>query len=223
MHESGTVPFDDRVEAGRLVAALLGNDPVGFDIVLGIPRGGVIVAAEVARALDLPLDVFLVRKLGAPDQPELALGALAETGHLELNQAVVSSLKVEPSILAHIMSQERLEIDRRLDCYRPRRTHLHLRGVRVLVVDDGVATGATTLVALRAIKAEQTARLVLAVPVCPQSTLERLEREADRVLVLATPQPFGAVGAWYRDFRQVTDEEVTAALQSVASHRLHGC
>jgi putative phosphoribosyl transferase len=213
MREPVTLPLENRAAAGRALAQEVRLSTNGLDLVLALPRGGVAIGAEIASALGLPLDVFLVRKVGAPDQPELALGALAESGHLELNAAVLDSLQVSQEDLASIVAGERLEIERRLEQYRGGRSAPDVKGKRILVVDDGVATGATMLVALRALRAQQPARLIVATPVCPHSTLRRLENEADQIVVLTTPQPFGAVGAWYRDFHQMTDDEVITLLR----------
>jgi putative phosphoribosyl transferase len=212
MGPTPVLPFADRAAAGRELAELVRQSGAGADVVLGLPRGGVAIGAEIAATLGVPLDVFLVRKVGAPEQPELAMGALAETGHLELNHSVLETLGIDPGALSAIAARERVEIARRLERYRSARPAPNILGRSVLVVDDGVATGATMLVALRALRAQQPARLVMATPVCPRSTLGRLEAEADQALVLATPEPFGAVGSWYVDFHQMTDDEVTTLL-----------
>jgi putative phosphoribosyl transferase len=207
-----SLPLADRASAGKLLAQAVRESAGELDLVLALPRGGVAIGAEVAAALGLPLDVFLVRKVGAPEQPELALGALAESGHLELNQSVLDSLQVDQETLTAIVAAERLEIERRLAHYRQGRPRPSVRNARILIVDDGVATGATMLVALRALRAEQPARLVLGTPVCPPSTLRKLDSEVDQSVVLATPEPFRAVGAWYQDFHQMTDAEVLELL-----------
>lgn len=207
------LPFPDRVAAGRALAAALLERRTACDLVLGLPRGGVVIAAEIARALAAPLDVLLVRKIGDPEQPELALGALAETGHIELNRAVLDASGVDQATLTAIVATERREIKRRLAVYRGDQPPPDVRGRRVVVADDGVATGATVLVALRALRAQAPARLILAIPVCPRPTLRRLAAEADEVVVLATPEPFGSVGTWYAQFRQLTDDEVVERLR----------
>jgi putative phosphoribosyl transferase len=212
MEPNPGLPFADRATAGRVLAQAVERTAGDVDLILGLPRGGVAVGAEIATALGIPLDVFLVRKVGAPEQPELAMGALAETGHLELNQRVLNSIGLDQASLTALVRLERLEIERRLQSYRSGRPAPNVSGRHVLVVDDGIATGATMLVALRALRAQQPARLLMATPVCPTSTLARLQTEADQVIVLATPEPFGAVGSWYGDFHQMSDDEVTALL-----------
>lgn len=203
--------FEDRQDAGRRLAAAL--EPFGRDgVVLGLPRGGVVVAREVAQALGEPLDVFVVRKIGAPMQPELAIGALAETGQLELNADLIRMLGITQETVDEIVAREREEIDRRLRLYRGGRPLTPLAGRIAIVVDDGVATGFTTLAAARALRKERPERLVLAVPVCPAQTVSRLAKEVDEFVYLAAPEPFVAVGAWYSDFSQVDDAEVQLAL-----------
>lgn len=214
MKASVEMPFADRSSAGRLLALAVQDSAEEIDLVLALPRGGVAIAAEVARLLGKPFDVFLVRKVGAPGQPELALGAVAETGHLELNQRVIESLQVSQSELSDVVARERVEMDRRLAHYRSGRAPPEVLGRRVLVVDDGIATGATMLVALRALRTQQPDRLLLGTPLCPTSTLNRLRPLVDRAIVLASPDPFGAVGAWYADFRQMTDDEVMDLLST---------
>ena len=206
------LPFADRASAGRALADIVRHRLAGLDLILALPRGGVAIGAEIAAALGVPLDVFLVRKIGAPEQPELAIGALAETGHLEFNRRVLESVRVDQSSLSRLIAHERTEIERRLRAYRSTGPALAIRDKRVLVVDDGVATGATMLVALRALRAQRPALLAMATPVCPASTLARLQVEADQVVVVASPEPFGAVGTWFSDFHQMSDDEVTALL-----------
>jgi predicted phosphoribosyltransferase len=205
------VIFEDRRDAGhRLAEALAGLR--GTDaVVLGIPRGGVIVAEVVASELSLPLDVVVPRKIGAPGNPELGLGAVAP-GVRVLDRKMIDRLRVPEAYLdAEVAAQER-EIARRLERYRAGRPGLDVSGRGAVVVDDGVATGGTAIAALRWAKAADAARVMLAVPVAPFSTIERLRGEADEVIALETPEPFYAVGEWYRRFTQTTDDEVVTAL-----------
>lgn len=203
--------FADRSEAGRELAELLATRsdlPRDQTIVLALPRGGVVVGFEVARRLGVPLDVIVARKLGAPMQPELALGAVTAQGHLVLDRELVRSLHVSDTYLQQEQQAQIEEAQRREVLYRKGRPPLDLAGRTVILVDDGVATGATLRAALRAVRMASPARVIVALPVGPPDTIEHLRREADDVICLRTPEPFFAVGAWYRDFRQVSDEEV---------------
>jgi putative phosphoribosyl transferase len=204
------VIFSDRREAGRKLGEALGARPGA--LVLGIPRGGVIVAREVADATGGELDVIVPRKLGAPANPELAIGAVAADGTTVLDQRLVSALGVSEDYLVKEVGRQVAEIHRRLEIYRRERPPLRMDGREVVVVDDGVATGSTAEVALRSCKAQRAARVTLAVPVAPEDTLTRLADVADEVVCLATPSPFAAVGQWYASFEQVTDDEVLEAL-----------
>jgi putative phosphoribosyl transferase len=177
-------------------------------VVLGLPRGGVPVAAEVAAALGAPLDVFVVRKLGAPGQRELALGAVASGGTIVLNDEIVRHLGVERARLDSIIAAERAIVDERDRAYRGDREPLDVAGRTVVVVDDGLATGATMRAALAALRVRDAGTLIAAAPVAPPDVFDVLRGEADRVVVLDTPEQFLAVGSWYRDFRQVSDDEV---------------
>lgn len=218
--------FADRRAAGRqlaqAVAARLGGAAAaargGPVVVLALPRGGVPVAAEVARALHAPLDVLLVRKIGAPWQPELAVGALAEGAageppELVLDDAACSLTGADPDYLARRAQQEAQELARRAGVYRPGRAPLPVAGATVVLVDDGIATGTTVRAALQALARQQPARVVLAVPVAPASTLALLAGACDDIVVLSEPPAMASVGEHYRDFRQVSDDEVLAALQ----------
>ena len=180
---------------------------------LGLPRGGVPVAAEVARALGAPLDVFVVRKLGAPSQPELALGAIASGGTIVLNDDIVRHLGVDPARLAPIVAAQRAEVEARDRLYRGDRPPLQLTGGTAVLVDDGLATGATMRAAVAAVRQLAAASVVVAVPVAAPEAVALLRAEADRVAVLSMPTDFVAVGLWYRDFRQVTDDEVRRLLE----------
>lgn len=210
----------DRQEAGRRLAAALegfaGRDDV---IVLGLPRGGVVVASEVARALKAPLDVYLVRKLGVPGHEELALGAIASGGVTVLNQDVLQALQVTQAEIEAVTEREKAVLERREQLYRGHSRPLELSGKTVIVVDDGLATGATMRTAIRSIRDHTPARIVAAVPVAPPETCARLEREADEAVCLLTPEPFYAIGAWYQDFSQTRDEEVVDLLEEAGSFR----
>jgi putative phosphoribosyl transferase len=201
--------FADREEAGRLLAGELGRF-VGRDdvVVLGLPRGGVPVAAEVARALGVPLDVLVVRKLGAPGQEELAIGAIGEGGVRVLNAGVVQSLGLREEDIDRIAVREERELERRVAAYRGGHEGLDVAGKTVIVVDDGVATGATMRAGLQALRAMGAAKIVAAAPVGAGDSVAGLERDADEVVVLEVPEWFNAVGQWYENFGQTTDEEV---------------
>ncbi|MEW6031903.1 MAG: phosphoribosyltransferase [Bacillota bacterium] len=200
--------FSDRRDAGRRLAKELARASLPDPVVLGIPRGGVIVADEVARTLGAPLDLVIPRKIGAPGNPELAIGAVAQDGTLVADEALVKALGVSQRYLEAETQRQRAEIERRLSLYRQGRPAVDLAGASAIVVDDGIATGATVLAALRGVRAQGPARLVLAVPVAPPDTLERLRAETDEIVCLATPEPFYAVGQFYRHFEQTSDEEV---------------
>lgn len=203
--------FVDRQEAGERLAAALSRFAGREVVVLAIPRGGVVVAAEVARALSAPLDVVIPRKVGAPGNPELGLGAVAP-GVRVLDEGLISGLGVSEQYLeSEIAAQER-EIARRSEAYREGRPPLDVRDKVVIVVDDGVATGGTAVAALRWARGAEARRVILAVPVAPASAVQRLSEEADEVVVLATPEPFFAVGQWYERFDQVDDREVVETL-----------
>jgi putative phosphoribosyl transferase len=210
--------FADRVEAGRRLAAALGHLAGRDPIVLALPRGGVPVAAEVARALKAPLDVVLVRKIGMPFQPELALGAVAEGDppQLFIDETLRRSFAVPDRYVEEAIARQRAEIERRRRLYGEGRAPLAIAGRTAIVVDDGIATGATTRVALRAVRGGKPARLVLAVPVAPPDSLDALAGEADEVVCLETPEPFGAIGQFYEDFAQLEDDEVIALLRDAA-------
>jgi predicted phosphoribosyltransferase len=201
--------FRDRREAGRLLAAELAGYANRQDVlVLALPRGGVPVAYEVARALNAPLDVFLVRKLGVPGHEELAMGAVATGGVRVLNEDVVRSLGIPKYVIEEIAKQEQRELAWRERLYRDDRLPSDIRGRIVILVDDGLATGATMRAAIEALRQQQPARIVVAVPTASPQTCEELKAEVDDVICAITPEPFYAVGLWYQDFSQTTDEEV---------------
>lgn len=204
--------FNDRIDAGRRLGVALerfrGDDPV----VVGLPRGGVSVAAEVADALGAPLDVLLVRKLGVPQQPELAMGAIGEGGVVVVHHETVELAGVSPGELAAVERSERVELERRAAAYRPDRP-LALDGRTVIVVDDGFATGATARAACAVARRRGAARVVLAVPVAPEGWTERAGDDAHELVALETPSRFVAVGRFYDDFTATTDQEVVDALR----------
>ena len=205
--------FRDRTEAGRLLATELIRYADEPDvIVLGLPRGGVPVAYEVAMALHAPLDVFVVRKLGTPDQPELAMGAIATGGVRVINVEVVQGCGISPELIDEVAQEEFRELNRRELAYRGTHAAPVVRGRTVLLIDDGVATGSTMRAAIRALNSQQPARLVVAVPTAAGSTWRELRTEVDEFVALRTPEPFRGVGEWYDDFSQTTDDEVTELL-----------
>lgn len=205
--------FANRTEAGRILAAHLDTFANRDDVVvLALPRGGVPVAAEVARALAAPLDVVLVRKLGAPGQIELAIGAIAEDGVRLVNEDVLSSLGLGLDTIDRVVAEEEPELARRLRTYRGDRAAVPVSGRTAILVDDGLATGASMEAACRAVAARGATRLVVAVPVAARDACDRLRAVAHEVVAVATPVPFWAVGAWYADFEQTTDEQVVDAL-----------
>jgi predicted phosphoribosyltransferase len=206
--------FADRADAGRQLAARLLHLKDQTPIVLALPRGGVPVAFEVARALAAPLDVVLVRKIGAPGQKELGLGAVVDGAHphVVLNEDVVRAVGAGDDYIRQETAREMTEIERRRALYRPNRPPLEAEGRVVIVVDDGIATGGTMKAVLEALRELHPRTLVLAVPVTPAESLAELRPFADEVVALATPEPFYAVGAYYRDFTQTSDEEVVALL-----------
>src|SRR5579883_2818777 len=208
------MPFRDRAEAGRGLAKALAGYKDEHPVVLALVRGGAPVAAEIARALEAPLDLILVRKIGVPYQPELAMGAVAD-GASPLtvrNEDVIAVAGVSEGEFAAIRDRELAEIHRRRQKYLAGRAPIRLAGKTVIVVDDGVATGATTRAALRATRRQNPAKLVLAAPVAASAALRDLRGEADEIVCLEEYERFGAIGAFYRDFRQLSDEDVAAIL-----------
>jgi putative phosphoribosyl transferase len=209
--------FTDRREAGQFLASKLTEYADRPDVlVLALPRGGVPVAYEVAKALHAPLDVFLVRKLGVPGHEELAMGAIASGGVLVLNEEVVRGLRITEDVLESVIAAEQKELERRERMYRGDRPPPDVRGRTVILVDDGLATGSSMRAAVAALRQQGPARIVVAVPIGASETCAGFEREADDVICAVTPQPFHAVGLWYRDFSQTTDEEVHELLERAA-------
>jgi predicted phosphoribosyltransferase len=215
--------FRDRAEAGRQLAERLSPYAKRADVtVLALPRGGVPVAFEVARALSAPLDVFLVRKLGVPGHPELAMGAMASGGIRVLNDDLIRELGIPNAAIEEVAARERIELDRRQQLYRGGRAFPPLRDRTVVLVDDGLATGATMEAAVRAARQESPARVVVAAPVAARETVARLANVADDVVCVATPEPFQAVGLWYEVFDQTSDEEVIDLLRRATADTNRG-
>lgn len=213
-----SIRFLDRRDAGRQLAAKLeayADDP--NVLVLGLPRGGVPVAYEVAVALHAPLDVFVVRKLGVPGHRELAMGAMASGGVRVLNQEVIDALRIAPAAVESVAARELVELERQERSYRAKTPFPGITGRTIIIVDDGLATGSTMRAAIAALRQSDPKEIIVAVPVAAGETASRIRDDADRVVVLAAPRDFYAVSVWYEDFSQTTDEEVRDLLQS-ASH-----
>ncbi|HET7458304.1 MAG TPA: phosphoribosyltransferase [Gemmatimonadaceae bacterium] len=211
------IAFRDRVHAGQQLARELGQYARQPDtIVLGLARGGVPVASEVARLLDLPLDVFVVRKLGVPGQEELAMGAIASGGIRVLDTRLISQLHISDALVAHATSREHRELQRREDAYRDTRPTPDVHGQTVVLVDDGLATGASMFAAVAALRAAKPARIVVAVPVASQEACAAMRTVADDCVCALVPKHFVGVGAWYADFSQTGDAEVRSLLDAAA-------
>jgi predicted phosphoribosyltransferase len=216
-------PFLDRREAGRRLAAELTRFQPSFPLILALPRGGVPVAYEVAEQLDAPLEIFVVRKLGVPGQPELAMGALTSGGMLVLNREVLEFMHIPAAILEDAAQREASEVVRRDALYRGGQPLPDLAGRTVLLIDDGLATGASMRAALSAVSQLRPARLVAAIPIAAPAAYRQLQPWAHEVVCAETPEPFRAEGLWYRDFRQVTDDEVLCLLRANRMRMLAGC
>ena len=212
----GTLIFEDRREAGRILAQQLLGYRDELPIVLGLPRGGVVVAYEIARILNAPLDVVVARKLGVPGHEELGMGAIAPGGVRVLDEMAVQRLGITGSQIQTVAARETVEMNRRLRLYRGERPLPDLKNRTVILVDDGLATGVTAEAAIRFVRQHQPKRLVLAVPVCAAETAARLQAEVDALICACTPPDFGAVAVWYRHFEQTTDQEVIDLLESAA-------
>lgn len=205
--------FADRADAGEQLADLVHAHEVEADVVLAIPRGGLPVARVVADRLGTPLDIVAARKLGAPGHQELAIGAVASDGTRWLNESLIDELGVDDAYVQDAIEREQVAAQEKIDRYRGDREPLDLAGKTVLIVDDGVATGATTTACIRQVEAAGAERVVLAVPVGPPDTIERLQSEADEVISVETPPHFSAVGQFYRSFEQVADDEAVRYLE----------
>ena len=214
--------FQDRDDAGRQLARALVKYESRHPVILALPRGGVPVAAKVAEHLEAPLDLVLVRKVGVPMQPELAMGAVVdgEQPLIVRNQDVIELIGVSEETFDAVCKEELAEIERRRERYLGDRARSDVKGQVAIIVDDGIATGATTLAAIRALRKREPRELVLAVPVAPLETLQRLHPEVDAIVCLDTPQDFGAIGYYYRDFRQVSDDEVIAILKRSLARKM---
>lgn len=209
-----TRQFHNRISAGQALAKMLTRYASNPDVVvLGLPRGGVPVAFEVAQALSVPLDIFLVRKLGVPGQEELAMGAIASGGVRVLNLDIIEGCKIPDRVLEHVAADEQQELERREHLYRGDRPPLDLRDRSVIAIDDGVATGATLRAALLGIRQHQPKHLAVAVPVAPPSVCDLLRADVDALFCVLTPARFSSVGYWYDEFPQTSDQEVCDLLQ----------
>jgi putative phosphoribosyl transferase len=212
--------FKDRAEAGQILARSLKSIVLDSGaLVLALPRGGVPVGFEIAKSLACDLDVFLVRKLGVPGQEELAMGAIASGGVTVLNDPLIRHLGIQPAIIDRIIARERQEIERREQTYREGRPPLAIENRRIILVDDGVATGASMLAAMRAVRNREPKSLIAAVPVASREACEEFKQTADAVMCVETPEPFCAVGVWYEDFSQTSDAEVRDLLRRASRLR----
>lgn len=211
--------FTDRTEAGKRLATRLAESEFGALVVLGLPRGGVPVAFEVAEELGAPLDVIVVRKLGVPFQPELGMGAIGEDGARVINDEMIRMAGVSPAQVAEVEQRERAELERRARRFRSARPRLDLTGRTALIVDDGIATGSTARAACQVARQHGAKRVILAAPVAPPDALDRFDGDADGVIVLETPANFRGVGQFYSDFSQTSDQEVVDLLARAAPSR----
>lgn len=214
------MPFQDRAEAGRALAErLVQYTDHPNTLVLALPRGGVPVAFEIAETLKLPLDIFVVRKLGLPGHEEFAIGAIASGGARVLNQDLIHRLSIDDKLVEQIVAREQKELERRERTYRGQYPASDFQGQTLILVDDGMATGSSMHAAIMALREQRPAALIVAVPIAARSTCDELASFADEVVCLETPLNFRAVGLWYRDFSQVTDEEVIDLIERNQKHR----
>ena len=219
MRVFGFPPFEDRRDAGRRLAGKLSRFEDEQTVVFALPRGGVPVGYEISRALEAPLDVFVSRKLGAPDQPEFGIGAVATGGVRVLNQDVVRRLGIPDDYVQEITAQELAEVGRRLRYFRGERPETEVVGRTVILVDDGLATGVTARAAVQALRLRKPRHLVLAAPVCAAQTADLFRTAVDELVCLESPSDLGAIGFWYRNFEQTSDEEVVELLERARSER----
>jgi putative phosphoribosyl transferase len=218
----GGAPFRDREDAGRRLAERLARYQGENPMIFALPRGGVPVGYEVARALKAPLEVFIARKLGAPNQPELGIGAVAQDGSRVLNESIVETIGVSKEYIERVAAEETKEAERRLKLFRGERPEPEVRERTVILVDDGIATGVTTRAAIVALRRRDPRRLVLAVPVCAAHTAESLRGEVDELVCLEAPSDLMAISIWYRHFEQTSDEEVIELLKHARREQEEG-
>lgn len=222
MLQAAEMIFRDRIDAGQQLAERLKDyGDLPDVVVLALPRGGVPVANEVAKQLRVPLDVFLVRKLGVPGYEELAMGAIASGGVRVINEDIVGYLGITADVIDAVAKDEQRELERRERAYRGNRPLVDVKGKTVILIDDGLATGSTMRAAATALRKQEPARLVVAVPVSATQTCAEFRDEVDDVVCAMTPEPFGGVGLWYQDFSQTTDEEVRTLLRPVPEEQPH--
>lgn len=212
--------LQNRREAGRLLATRLQNYANRSDVlVLGLPRGGVPVAYEIATALHLPLDVCIVRKVGVPGRKELAMGAIGPGEVMAVNQEIIDAWKISPPVFQQVVDQERQELQRRDRLYRGTKPPLDVGDRTIILVDDGIATGSTLLAAIATLRLQHPNSIVVAVPIAPRSLYSTLQHQVNRLICLMTPKLFSAISCWYKDFSQTSDEEVQALLETEAINR----
>ena len=216
------VIFKDRVDAGKILAEKLSKYAAEKPLVLGLPRGGVPVAFEVAKALKAPLDVYIVRKLGVPGHEELAMGAIATGDVRVLNESVIGPLQISKEAIETETKKEKEELKRRERVYRSGRAPLVVANRTVLLIDDGIATGSTIKAAIAALKKQKAAKIIVGVPVAPSSTIEELKKEVDDLVCVSTPDFFFAISVWYDEFPQTTDEQVRELLEKAETQEQIG-